>query len=193
MEINLEPDRPRVELTLRDGLKAVLSPLLPGDRHWLEEGFEELSIASRYSRFGIGLAHLSKSELDYLADVDQRSHVAWGAMVEGSGAGIGRYISIGDECPEVAVTVLDEFQGHGLGKLLMRALVAVARHDGVEALCFELAPDSTTVRLMLAEFTSHIGADSGRVEIGTVQRTGVEKELVDVIEQVRSRHAPTRD
>ena len=65
----------------------LLVPIAPDDRHYLEQGLAELSPESRYTRFGQGLESLSDSELDYLTNVDQRSHVVWGAVVDGDGGG----------------------------------------------------------------------------------------------------------
>jgi len=190
MKVDLPPDRPRLAVTLTDGSEALLSPLDSRDRHWIEEGFEELSIESRYTRFGMGVGGLSDSELDYLADVDQHDHVAWGASVFGYGAGVGRYIATSESNqPEVAVTVLDEYQGNGLGSALLRALVGVARHEGVEELCFRVVPGNT---LVLAKLAS-IGADSsmvdglleGRLVIADLAKHPMEDELIEVFETFR--------
>ncbi len=76
----------------------MLRPLLKADRRFIEGGLEELSVESRYARFGQGVGRLSRRELDYLSDVDQRSHVAWGAAVDRRVAGVGRYIVTDDGC-----------------------------------------------------------------------------------------------
>ena len=190
MRVVLRPDRPRLEVELLDGSTAVLSPLEHSDQEWLEQGFEELSVESRYSRFGVGTAALSDRELHYLAAVDQRSHVAWGASIDESGAGVGRYIADADDpCPEVAITVLDEFQGNGLGTMLLRALVATARADGVKCLRFEVALDNSQVRMMLLSFSSgvEIADDStqGHIDLDRVSVASVEAAMVDVMNQVR--------
>ena len=55
---------------------------------------EQLSMESRFTRFGSGLAHLTERELTYLSNVDQRTHVAWGASINDVSAGVGRYICL---------------------------------------------------------------------------------------------------
>ena len=87
MKIVIPADRPRVELDLVDGSTATLSPVLKTDREFFEKGLAELSLDSRFSRFGQGVSSLSEQELDYLTDVDQRHHVAWGAAIGDEAAG----------------------------------------------------------------------------------------------------------
>ncbi len=150
MPFEIRADRPRLVFELRDGSEAVLSPLDPEDKPLLEDGLDHLSFESRYARFGQGRGPLTESELEYLANVDQHNHVAWGAIVGDEAAGVGRYIWLEEaDCAEVAVTVIDEFQGVGLGTLLFQALTAIARADGVERFCFEVMPDNAAVLGML--------------------------------------------
>lgn len=136
-------------MKLEDGSVATLSPVVHDDLALFEEGLDRLSVESRFTRFGQGIAHLTKAELHYLTDVDQRSHVAWGALVDGEVAGAGRYVATDGGCSEVALTVIDEYQHRGLGTVLLEALVAVARADGVEELCFEVVPGNVAVENLL--------------------------------------------
>jgi len=191
MKVDLQPDRPQMAVTLSDGSEALLSPLSSQDRHWLEEGFAELSVRSRYTRFGMGVGGLTANELGDLADVDQRTHVAWGASVDGNGAGVGRYITIPDtDSAEVAVTVLDDFQGRGLGTILMRALVGIARHDGIDELVFEIVPDNTATLAKLSAIgavtTLVDGLMEGRLVTGDIPKDRLEDGFVDVLEKFRS-------
>ncbi len=80
MPVEIPDDRPRLAIRLGDGSEALLSPLTGEDSGLVEEGLDHLSVESRYTRFGRGLSHLSHSELEYLTNVDQRNHVAWGAV-----------------------------------------------------------------------------------------------------------------
>jgi len=191
MKVDLPPERPRLAVPLSDGAEALLSPLSREDRHWIAEGFGELSVQSRYTRFGMGVGGLSAHELDYLADVDQRAHVAWGASVDGRGAGVGRYITTPDtDAPEVAVTVLDAFQGNGLGTILLRALIGVARHDGVEELVFRIMPDNTAVYVKLSSIgattTLVDGLLEGQIVIADIPEDQLESQLIQVMEEARS-------
>lgn len=126
-----------VRVVLSNGLTADVRPVIPQDRTLVEAGFDQLSMAGRIARFGMALVHLNESELRYLTDVDQVNHVAWGARVDGAPAAIARYVLVSDgSCAEVAVAVVDGYQRLGLGRALVGALVASARHNGIARFCF---------------------------------------------------------
>lgn len=191
MPIELPDDRPRLTIRLRDGSEALLSPLTAEDSDLVEEGLEHLSIESRYARFGQGLSHLSHRELEYLTNVDQHNHIAWGAVVDGEAAGVGRYVCIPDvSCAEVAVTVVDEFQQRGLGTLLFEALVAVGRGDGVEAFCFEVVPDNQPVLAILArlnvEITESESLLEGKAALTDLPSGPYDAEMISVMDRARS-------
>lgn len=192
MKIDLPPDRPQVEMELVDGARALLSPLVPGDRLLLVEGLAELSIESRYARFGQGVGSLTEAELDYLTKIDLRNHVAWGGAIDGEGAGIGRYISLGDPgMAEIAVTVLDRYQRRGLGTLLFQALVAVARADGISEFLFQFVPENAPVGAMVAGLDVSLdetgSALIGRIALADIPPHERERELVAVMEEARNR------
>lgn len=190
MKIVIPEERPRHQMMLPDGATLTLSPILKTDREFFQKGLEEMSIASRFSRFGQGVSSLSERELDYLTDVDQRTHVAWGAAVGDEVAGVSRYITGGrDGCPECAVTVLDHMQGRRIGSALFMALVAVARADGVEELCFEASADNLAIRSLMSEVEIRPITSDGllerRIRLSDIEPDPEEPALVDVIEGVR--------
>jgi len=190
MPVEIPDDRPRLTIRLRDGSEALLSPLTAEDSDLVEEGLDHLSVESRYTRFGLGLGHLSHSELEYLTNVDQRDHVAWGAVVDGEVAGAGRYIRIPKiGCAEVAVTVIDEFQRRGLGALLFEALAAIARADGVEAFCFVVVPDNQPVQRALerldVKLTESEGLLGGKLAVADLPTGAHDAEMLSVMNEVR--------
>jgi GNAT superfamily N-acetyltransferase len=115
----------------------------PEDAALLREGFVRLSPRSRFQRFLSAKPRLSAEELRYLTDVDGERHVAIGAVTwspggREKGLGVARFFRQAHtpEVAEVAITVVDDAQGKGLGRLLMDRLVEAARERGVER--FEL-------------------------------------------------------
>jgi len=191
MRVDISEDRPRLELELPDGLVVWVSPLTLDDRHVVEEGFDELSQESKFSRFGLGLGHLTASELDYLTDVDQRDHVAWGvSSVESEGMGVGRYIITGGSpCAEIALTVMDEWQGKGVGTLLLRVLGAIAKADGVDEFCFRFVPGNEQVRKMLqgieVQFDETDGLMEGRMPVSVIPDSDWDHTAVELLAQFR--------
>ena len=122
-------------LALRDGSEIILRPVRPADKTLLAEGFARLSAESRYRRFLAPMPELTDAQLRYFTDVDHHDHEAIGAVdpVSGRGVGIARFIRRADRprVAEAAVTVADEWQGLGVGTLLLDALAERAREEGV--------------------------------------------------------------
>ena len=191
MRIVLPEDRPRYEFPLRGGRVLTLSPVIKTDREFFKQGLQELSIDSRFARFGQGVASLSEREIAYLTDVDQRTHVAWGAVIGEEAAGVGRYIASGGKgSAEFAITVLDPLQGIGVGTALLTALVAVARADGLEELWFETRADNAAVKRLLAEIEVGQqlleGTIERRIRIVDLPSSPHEEGLLAVIDEVRN-------
>lgn len=192
MRIVIPADRPKYEQLTPDGEKVTLSPVLKSDRAFFEKGLEELSLESRFSRFGQGVSSLTDQELDYLTDVDQRRHVAWGALLGEDAAGAGRYIVQEDGLgAEIAITVLDAMQRRGVGRAIFEALAAVARADGLHELTFEAQADNDAVMSLLREveitpLLSSDGLIERRIRLSAIPPTKHDAALVEVIEEVRN-------
>jgi RimJ/RimL family protein N-acetyltransferase len=121
---------------LRDGSTVIVRPVRPEDRELFAAGFERMSGESRYRRFMSHKKKLSERELDFFTRLDHDLHEAIGAIdVEtGEGAGVARMHRHADdpEMAEAAVTVVDDWQGRGLGGLLLERLTARAQELGVK-------------------------------------------------------------
>jgi GNAT superfamily N-acetyltransferase len=129
---------------LADGTRVVLRPLGPGDADRLAAAFERLSQRTRAFRFLSGKSELSPDELRKLSDVDGEMDFAIVACLEDAPdemIGIVRFLRF-EQNParaEVAATVVDAFQGRGLGRLLLLRLTEAARERGVRDFHCELA------------------------------------------------------
>jgi GNAT superfamily N-acetyltransferase len=147
MPTSRTPDRSGLRLTLDDGTPVLLRPVRPDDAALLRDGLDHLSTESRITRFFSPVTHLTEEQLAYLTHVDQQSHVAWGAVADSAekpaglhgevvGLGVGRFARLPDEpsVAEVAVTVIDEAQRHGLGLRLLAVLYCIARRRGIGTL-----------------------------------------------------------
>jgi GNAT superfamily N-acetyltransferase len=156
-----------VEL-LRDGRRIEIRGIRPSDRAALLAAVDRTSSRSRYRRFFGIKRDFSEKEIAYFLNVDFVDHIALVAVTrEGCGdviVGGGRYVVVGPGTAELAFTVLDEYQGQGLGGALMRHLVALARNAGLERLVAEVLPDNVP---MLKVFEN-----SGLV-LGTEREGGV--------------------
>lgn len=120
----------------RDGDPILIRAIRPDDTARLLAHFRALSAESLRHRFMGMRRELTTAELARLCEVDFRDHVALVATL-GEGAaerviGVGRFIRRAEPGrAEVAFAVRDEYQGHGIGTLLLRHLAHIARTIGI--------------------------------------------------------------
>jgi GNAT superfamily N-acetyltransferase len=121
---------------LRDGTLVLIRPI-GNDDGALERAFiERLSPESREYRF-LGQVKVSDDLVRGLTDVDYQRDMAFIALRHDAGEkreiGVSRFCIAkdGQSC-ECAVAVSDEWQHKGLGTLLMRHLIEVARQRGIK-------------------------------------------------------------
>jgi len=167
------PDRTfREEHRLRDGTRVTLRFIQPEDAGELGRAFARLSPRSRYQRFLGGVPELSADMIAYLTRVDGENHVAIVAGTDSLdlksevGLGVARFVRLAEE-PEVAeaaVTVLDDVQGRGIGRLLLTALARQAVARGVRAFRGEVLAENTGMCHLLDE----LGAVTGKADAHTL-------------------------
>lgn len=139
-------------------------PVHAEDKPLFVEGFGHLSEDSRYLRFFGTKKALSERELSYLTDVDGVHHVALGAVDErGHGVAVGRYVVLDEEpgVAEVAVTVIDELHGQGLGHALVELLVEHARGAHIHTLRFWVLPINSAMLHLLRDLGARYHASDG--------------------------------
>lgn len=139
---------------LRNGAEVEIRPIRADDGHRLEAAYERLSPQSQYSRFLAPKPYLSPSEIRYLVDVDQDSHVALVATPAGhpeSIVAVARFVRLADDpaAAEFAVVVGDPWQRQGLASEMLSRLALEARRHGIERLrATMLAGNQPAHRLM---------------------------------------------
>lgn len=147
----------REELELTDGSKVTLRPIGPADKELLLDGFAHLSAESRLRRFLGPKAALSAAELSYLTECDGYDHFAIGAVQKRDdglhGVGVARIIRLPEQpdTAEAAITVVDEVQGQGLGRVLGDRLVSAARERGIHRFRVTLLADNERAHALLDE------------------------------------------
>jgi len=120
---------------LLDGTPVLIRPLRAEDREREETFIRRLSPAARRYRFLGSFREASPALVDQLMEVDVPRKMAFVALLHDNGTlreiGVSRFAAATDaqQC-ECAVTVADEWQHRGLGALLMRHLIEVARSNG---------------------------------------------------------------
>ena len=95
-----------------------------------------------YRRFFGPKRGFTEKETDFYVNVDFVAHVALVAVVDESGKetiiGAGRYIVAETGKAELALAIIDEYQGRGIGTALLRHLVSIARKNGLQQLVAEV-------------------------------------------------------
>jgi GNAT superfamily N-acetyltransferase len=170
--------------TLKDGTHVVLRCIRPDDKDELRRQFHRLSPDSRYRRFFAGIAELSDEILSYLTECDGRNHFAVVAVIESldlkteEGIGVGRFVRLGDDpsVAEAAVTVVDDMQGKGLGRLLLETLVVAARERAIDHFRGEILASNSAMRHILERNGAVGRASEGGTLVFDVPLISTEKE-----------------
>lgn len=139
---------------LRDGRRLTIRALRKEDRDGLLAAADCLSDETLYRRFFAPKHGFSASEIDAFVTVDFHDCVALVALASEGRAervvGGARSIATGPGEAEIALTVIDAYQGQGVGTALLRHLIAIARSQGLAALRAEVLADNAPMLSLLA-------------------------------------------
>jgi acetyltransferase len=125
---------------MKDGRPCTLRPIRPEDADELQRFVrEEMSDQSRFNRFLSTLKQLPASMLVRFTQLDYAREMALVVVVEDDDAqtmtGVARYTANPDAAScEFAIAIGDQWQGHGLGVLLMEALFHAAHDAGMSTI-----------------------------------------------------------
>jgi len=137
-----------VKETLRNGMQVTVRAIKADDKEAILESFRELTDETLYSRFFAPKKELSEGELKQLTEVDFDRIVAL-VVTHSTGGGEriiggGRYIAVKDaggaDKAEFAMIVEEDCQGLGLGKLIFRHLLSIARARRISKFEAEVLP-----------------------------------------------------
>lgn len=137
-------------------LRLRIRPIKPSDKQRLANGFERLSRESRYRRFLGQKNALTAEELRRYTEFDGNEHFALGAFElsetgkEGDAVGVARIFRLTEdpETAELAIAVVDDRQGFGIGRLLLQRVVMAARERGIRRIrCYVLADNERMRKL----------------------------------------------
>src|SRR5262249_13175820 len=147
--VMLDPANYSAFATLRAGRRVEIRALKPDDRAGLVAAVARSSPETLYRRFFAVKRHFTEPEVDFFLHVDFINHVALLAVVEEGGqpviAGGTRYVVVQPGKAEVAFAVVDQYQGQGIGTLLMHHLAPIARGAGLEELIAEVLPENESM------------------------------------------------
>lgn len=127
-----------------------LRELGAGEFDVLETVFDGLSPMSRFNRFHGATPRLSPLLRDRLGAIDGRRHIAVAAFAGREPIGIARLIDLGDGRAEMAVEVVDAWQGRGIGAQLVRAVAERGRAMGGTEIVADVLADNLAAQGLLA-------------------------------------------
>ena len=143
-----------------------LRPIRPDDAERLVEFHSHLSPRSCYLRFFTFHPTLSPKEVEHFTCVDYFDRLALVAENDGTLIAVARFDRHeGAPEAEVAFVVADDYQGHGIGPLLLDELVLAARERGITSF---LADTLSENHAMLDVFRHAGFAVQTDTECGTV-------------------------
>lgn len=124
-----------------------LGSVLPNNKDQISRSLRDLSAESIRNRFLGSKKEFSPAELEYLSNLDGTSHYAIGIEEREKpfrGIAIARMVRSASESSEaeIAITIIDEYQGIGLGTLLIRIMVLAAAERSISRLCFTFLPQN---------------------------------------------------
>ena len=141
---------------LRDGRPIEIRALRPDDEAGMLAAIDRTAAESRRRRFFVTKRGFSETEKAFFLNVDFVSHVALVATLDEGGrqtiVGGGRYIVTEPGRGEVAFVVVDAYQGQGIGAMLTRHLVNLARTAGLKELEADVLPENAAMRKVLGKF-----------------------------------------
>jgi acyl-CoA synthetase (NDP forming)/GNAT superfamily N-acetyltransferase len=146
---------------LVDGTGVRVRPVRPSDATRLVEFHASLSAETIHRRFFSAHPQLSPEEARRFTTVDYVERMALIAQWRGRLVAVARYERLSDtSAAELAVVVADEFQGRGVGTVLIEQLAAYARSRGIERFVAETLASNVA---MLGVFDD-LGLGASRID-----------------------------
>jgi GNAT superfamily N-acetyltransferase len=149
----------------------VIRPIEPGDKAALAAAVDQSSDEAIYRRFLNPHGRLTAAELHYLTEVDHRDHEALIALdlASSEGVGVARYVRDPErrDSAEIAVAVLERWQGQGVGKALMHRLADRANDEDIAQFTALMLSDNRPMRHLLADLgtTRLLSSEAGAIEL----------------------------
>jgi GNAT superfamily N-acetyltransferase len=130
-------------------MKIWIRELGTGEFDVLDAVFAGLSPGSRFNRFHTGIPYMQPSVRNALTAVDGCRHIAVAAYADNEPIGIARLIAVRDHPADMAVEVVDHWQGCGVGTRLVRAVVDRARAAGHTVVEADIMAENHAVRRLI--------------------------------------------
>jgi RimJ/RimL family protein N-acetyltransferase len=144
-------------VTLRDGRRVFIRPILPSDAPELAEALETADPDTLRRRFLGRPPRATPALLTHLTTVDYVQRFALVAIDPATqrGVGIARYRHSGDGVAEIAVAVSPAWRRVGLGTVLIRLLARAAADRGISTFTARYLADNRPIATLLERIGGH--------------------------------------
>lgn len=144
-----------IRSTMNDGRAILLRTLRPDDVNLIKTAIADLSPTSRYFRFFSPAPMVPDSVLKRLVEVDGITHIAWGAICADCETetviGAVRAVRANPDAStaEYSITVLDDYHGLGVARMLTAALLVDCLKSGITHLDAHLLSENRAASALI--------------------------------------------
>jgi acyl-CoA hydrolase/GNAT superfamily N-acetyltransferase len=132
------PEEYEKAIKLKDDTEILLRPVKPVDERMVQEFFYSMSSREVYYRFLHSIKAFPRKDMQRMVNIDYHREMSVLALAGEFGkqevAGVGRYILGGSGYPEVDFAVKENFQGMGLGRIIMEYIAGIAKDRGFKGI-----------------------------------------------------------
>ena len=127
------PKKYETYVTMKGGERLFLRPVLPTDTELVKDFYDRLSERTKYLRFFIPKKEARIDRIKRFTIVDYKRSMVIVALFGSELVGAARYDwDDNEKCLELAETVRDDWQGRGLGTILFKYIVQIAKENGYQ-------------------------------------------------------------
>lgn len=158
-----------IETVLADGRSVCLRTIRPSDEARIREGIAQMSDRSRYLRFFSAFRTPPESVVKRLSAVDGHDHIGWGAiLLDGADyppiAAAHAIRTVEDAAEgELAVAVLDDYQGLGLARMLIATVLADCVDEALDRLTMQVLGENRAATGLLLALGANVVRSDGSV------------------------------
>jgi RimJ/RimL family protein N-acetyltransferase len=153
------------DITLPTGSVMRLRLVRAADREGIIEAFDRLSAETRVQRWFYPKMRLSEDEIEALIAQGDDNNGAISAIEldadgeEKSGIGMARFVRSHEnpDAAEIAITIVDDWQGLGIGRILLHRLLAMISERGIPFVDGRLQAENSRMRTLLEPYVPEGG------------------------------------
>ena len=144
-----------IETQSSDGRPICLRTIRPSDQQRIREGITDMSDRSRYLRFFSAFREPPESIVKRLSAVDGHDHIGWGAILLNGddnppiAAAHAIRLDIHATTGELAIAVLDDYQGLGIARMLIAAVLCDCLDEGIDSLEMQVMAENSSAKSLV--------------------------------------------